>query len=231
MSGKVEISIDKWDEIRDENSRLKVENEDLKGKSGIVKIIISSKKLMGHFKYDRWKKKNVFIDESQDIEKVEYLNLENVQEIIREEIEEQFKDDLVQKELEIKKLNRKIDDIRKENGTKTAEYIIRRDSELDKVEREHKNEIKEWENLKKKWEKELNAIKSESKKTIQKLEDEIYSLKNDKEEKKNEIKIKDLTEKLTNTESNLNNANVKIEELEKTNMALLKRIPFWKRIK
>lgn len=195
MSGKVEISIDKWDEIRNENSQLKAENEDLKKKSGIVKIIISSKKLMGNLKYDRWKKKNVFVDKSENIERVEYANLDEVTTILKEEAEDKVKDDVKKKDFKIKTLDQKVKDYKKKVEEEKAESLLKHN------------------------------------RVIEDLKKELNALKQDKEQKKNENKIKELNEELIKKEKLLNESNLKIEDLEKTNMALLKRIPFWRRVK
>jgi len=222
--GKVEISIDKWDQIRDDNSRLLKDNQDLMDSVKTVKITIASKELMGNFKYDRWLEKNIFVDESKDIEKVEYMNISDLEEILRKEAEDLVKNDLIEKDNKIKNLEKKIKDAHKDFMDKRMLDVLDNDNKISKIERKYKNSEKSIQSN--------NAlIVKDYKIKIEELEKENLEFKNDNKNKIKDVKIKELEKDLKDSLFTINTLNIKIEELEKTNMALLKRIPFWKRNK
>lgn len=221
-TGKVEVPIEKWEEIRDENVNLKRENETLRDSQSIVKIVLTDRRMLGNLKYDRWKEKNVFIDNSKSIESVEYVNLEAVKEILKEEAAEDVIDDLKNKDKKIKSFEEKI----KLNNEKHVDEI----NNIKKIHKKNSKEIKdghakEIESLKISKVTEINKIN----KQLKELKSKVDKYEKDHKEQLKDKKIEKLESDNTNLNEDLNKAKIRIDELEKTNSVLFKRLPFWRR--
>jgi len=199
-SGKVEISIEKWEEVRNENVELKRSVEDLSGKQSIVKIVLIDKDLNFNVKYDRWREKNVLIDKTKTIESIEYMGLDHIKDILDKEAKDTVIKDLETKDKTIKSLKEKID-----------KNIIKHNNGLTAIKEQHKLFVAGIQSDKDKLIKQVAELQSKSKET--ELNEKILQLESDKAE-------------LIVT---VNKMDIKIDNLEKTNTALFKRIPWWRR--
>jgi len=204
-NGKVEVSIEKWEEIRTINSDLQRTVDQYKEKESEIKIVLVDKEINYNVKYDRWKERNELVDKTKTVESVHYMKLDHVKDILDKEAHDKVKREFVQKDNKIKSLEK---------------LIIEKDIN-------HANGITVIKGINDKYIKELEA---EKEKLIKQIAEFIAEFTIKSKEKELTRKIGTLIKNVEDLEIEVNKKDLKIDHLEKTNTALFKRIPLYKRI-
>jgi hypothetical protein len=145
----------------------------------------------------------VFVPEGKDVETTQYVNMDGIVKVLREEAQDSVSSD-------IEKFKQDIYRLKQENSNligKQEDYVI-------KLEKEHKTKI---EKLKEQSKKEMGEFKDQSKLEKITLQDKIDGLQR-------VIDGSPLTEK-----EMIVKLEEKIKQLEKSNTILKDKLPFWKR--
>jgi hypothetical protein len=203
MDGEVKVSILQWENLRKEIGELTEENARLKNQQGQVKLTLVDKEYGGSFKYNRFSGRNEFVPEGKDVETTQYVNMDGIVKVLREEAQDSVSSD-------IEKFKQDIYRLKQENSNligKQEDYVV-------KLEKEHKTKI---EKLKEQSEKEIGEIKDRSKLENITLQEKIDGLQR-------VIDGSPLTEK-----EMIVKLEEKIKQLEKSNTILMDKLPFWKR--
>ena len=203
MDGEVKVSILQWENLRKEIGELTEENARLKNQQGQVKLTLVDKEYGGSFKYNRFSGRNEFVPEGKDVETTQYVNMDGIVKVLREEAQDSVSSD-------IEKFKQDIYRLKQDNSNLIGEqedYVV-------KLEKEHKTKI---EKLKEQSEKEIGEIKDRSKLENITLQEKIDGLQR-------VIDGSPLTEK-----EMIVKLEEKIKQLEKTNTILKYKLPFWKR--
>jgi hypothetical protein len=203
MDGEVKVSILQWENLRKEIGELTEENARLKNQQGQVKLTLVDKEYGGSFKYNRFSGRNEFVPEGKDVETTQYVNMDGIVKVLREEAQDSVSSD-------IEKFKQDIYRLKQENSNligKQEDYVV-------KLEKEHKTKI---EKLKEQSEKEIGEIKDRSKLENITLQEKIDGLQR-------VIDGSPLTEK-----EMIVKLEEKIKQLEKSNTILKDKLPFWKR--
>jgi hypothetical protein len=203
MDGEVKVSILQWENLRKEIGELTEENARLKNQQGQVKLTLVDKEYGGSFKYNRFTGRNEFIPEGKEVETTQYVNMDGIIKVLREEAEDNVSSD-------VEKFKQDIFRLKEENSKiveKQTEYV-------NTLKKDHKTKV---ESLNEKFKKEKDDLKEEFKKEKEDLQEKVDTLQR-------KIDKAPLTEK---------EIIVKLEEkikiLESTNLMLKDKIPFWKR--
>ena len=203
MDGEVKVSILQWENLRKEIGELTEENARLKNQQGQVKLTLVDKEYGGSFKYNRFSGRNEFVPEGKDVETTQYVNMDGIVKVLREEAQDSVSSD-------IEKFKQDIYRLKQDNSNLIGEqedYVV-------KLEKEHKTKI---EKLKEQSEKEIGEIKDRSKLENITLQEKIDGLQR-------VIDGSPLTEK-----EMIVKLEEKIKQLEKSNTILKDKLPFWKR--
>jgi hypothetical protein len=203
MDGEVKVSILQWENLRKEIGELTEENARLKNQQGQVKLTLVDKEYGGSFKYNRFSGRNEFVPEGKDVETTQYVNMDGIIKVLREEAQDSVSSD-------IEKFKQDIYRLKQDNSNLIGEqedYVV-------KLEKEHKTKI---EKLKEQSKKEMGEFKDRSKLEKITLQDKIDGLQR-------VIDGSPLTEK-----EMIVKLEEKIKQLEKSNTILKDKLPFWKR--
>ena len=203
MDGEVKVSILQWENLRKEIGELTEENARLKNQQGQVKLTLVDKEYGGSFKYNRFSGRNEFVPEGKDVETTQYVNMDGIIKVLREEAQDSVSSD-------IEKFKQDIYRLKQENSNligKQEDYVV-------KLEKEHKTKI---EKLKEQSKKERDEFKQEHQKDRKFLIEKIDGLQR-------VIDGSPLTEK-----EMIVKLEEKIKQLEKSNTILKDKLPFWKR--
>lgn len=203
MDGEVKVSILQWENLRKEIGELTEENARLKNQQGQVKLTLVDKEYGGSFKYNRFSGRNEFVPEGKDVETTQYVNMDGIVKVLREEAQDSVSSD-------IEKFKQDIYRLKQENSNligKQEDYVV-------KLEKEHKTKI---EKLKEQSKKERDEFKQENQKDRKFLIEKIDGLQR-------VIDGSPLTEK-----EMIVKLEEKIKQLEKSNTILKDKLPFWKR--
>ena len=203
MDGEVKVSILQWENLRKEIGELTEENARLKNQQGQVKLTLVDKEYGGSFKYNRFSGRNEFVPEGKDVETTQYVNMDGIIKVLREEAQDSVSSD-------IEKFKQDIYRLKQENSNligKQEDYVV-------KLEKEHKTKI---EKLKEQSKKERDEFKQEHQKDRKFLIEKIDGLQR-------VIDGSPLTEK-----EMIVKLEEKIKQLEKSNTVLKDKLPFWKR--
>lgn len=203
MDGEVKVSILQWENLRKEIGELTEENARLKNQQGQVKLTLVDKEYGGSFKYNRFSGRNEFVPEGKDVETTQYVNMDGIVKVLREEAQDSVSSD-------IEKFKQDIYRLKQENSNligKQEDYVV-------KLEKEHKTNI---EKLKEQSKKERDEFKQEHQKDRKFLIEKIDGLQR-------VIDGSPLTEK-----EMIVKLEEKIKQLEKSNTVLKDKLPFWKR--
>jgi len=203
MDGEVKVSILQWENLRKEIGELTEENARLKNQQGQVKLTLVDKEYGGSFKYNRFSGRNEFVPEGKDVETTQYVNMDGIVKVLREEAQDSVSSD-------IEKFKQDIYRLKQDNSNLIGEqedYVV-------KLEKEHKTKI---EKLKEQSKKERDEFKQEHQKDRKFLIEKIDGLQR-------VIDGSPLTEK-----EMIVKLEEKIKQLEKSNTILKDKLPFWKR--
>jgi hypothetical protein len=203
MDGEVKVSILQWENLRKEIGELTEENARLKNQQGQVKLTLVDKEYGGSFKYNRFSGRNEFVPEGKDVETTQYVNMDGIVKVLREEAQDSVSSD-------VEKFKQDIYRLKQENSN----LIGKQEDYVDKLEKEHKTKI---EKLKEQSKKEMGEFKDQSKLEKITLQDKIDGLQR-------VIDGSPLTEK-----EMIVKLEEKIKQLEKSNTILKDKLPFWKR--
>jgi hypothetical protein len=203
MDGEVKVSILQWENLRKEIGELTEENARLKNQQGQVKLTLVDKEYGGSFKYNRFSGRNEFVPEGKDVETTQYVNMDGIVKVLREEAQDSVSSD-------VEKFKQDIYRLKQENSN----LIGKQEDYVAKLEKEHKTKI---EKLKEQSKKEMGEFKDQSKLEKITLQDKIDGLQR-------VIDGSPLTEK-----EMIVKLEEKIKQLEKSNTILKDKLPFWKR--
>lgn len=203
MDGEVKVSILQWENLRKEIGELTEENARLKNQQGQVKLTLVDKEYGGSFKYNRFSGRNEFVPEGKDVETTQYVNMDGIVKVLREEAQDSVSSD-------IEKFKQDIYRLKQENSNligKQEDYVV-------KLEKEHKTKFEK--------------LKEQSKKEIKELEDQSKLEKKTLQEKIDGLQRVIDGSPLTEKEM-IVKLEEKIKQLEKSNLILKDKLPFWKR--
>lgn len=203
MDGEVKVSILQWENLRKEIGELTEENARLKTQQGQVKLTLVDKEYGGSFKYNRFSGRNEFIPEGKEVETVQYVNMDGIIKVLREEAEDIVASDVEKYKQDIYRLKQEKSEIEEKQTKYVANLKKDNASEIEDLKNQFKEEK---EKLNEKFEKEKNI-----------LQEKIDSLQR-------EIDGAPLTEKEI-----IEELKAKIEQLEKSNLILKDKIPFWRK--
>jgi len=130
MDGEVKVSILQWENLRKEIGELTEENARLKNQQGQVKLTLVDKEYGGSFKYNRFSGRNEFVPEGKDVETTQYVNMDGIVKVLREEAQDSVSSD-------IEKFKQDIYRLKQDNSNLIGEqedYVV-------KLEKEHKTKI------------------------------------------------------------------------------------------
>lgn len=203
MDGEVKVSILQWENLRKEIGELTEENARLKNQQGQVKLTLVDKEYGGSFKYNRFSGRNEFVPEGKDVETTQYVNMDGIVKVLREEAQDSVSSD-------VEKFKQDIYRLKQENSNlveNQEDYVV-------KLEKEHKTKIEKLKEQSKKEIKELDDQSKLEKKTLQEKIDGLQRV----------IDGSPLTEK-----EMIVKLEEKIKQLEKSNIILKDKLPFWKK--
>lgn len=203
MDGEVKVSILQWENLRKEIGELTEENARLKNQQGQVKLTLVDKEYGGSFKYNRFSGRNEFVPEGKDVETTQYVNMDGIVKVLREEAQDSVSSD-------VEKFKQDIYRLKQENSNligKQEDYVV-------KLEKEHKTKIEK--------------LKEQSKKEIKELEDQSKLEKKTLQEKIDGLQRVIDGSPLTEKEM-IVKLEEKIKQLEKSNIILKDKLPFWKK--
>lgn len=203
MDGEVKVSILQWENLRKEIGELTEENARLKTQQGQVKLTLVDKEYGGSFKYNRFSGRNEFIPEGKEVETTQYVNMDGIIKVLREEAEDSVASDVEKYKQDIYRLKQEKSEIEEKQTKYVANLKKDNASEIEDLKNQFKEEK---EKLNEKFEKEKNI-----------LQEKIDSLQR-------EIDGAPLTEKEI-----IEELKAKIEQLEKSNLILKDKIPFWRK--
>jgi len=203
MDGEVKVSILQWENLRKEIGELTEENARLKNQQGQVKLTLVDKEYGGSFKYNRFTGRNEFIPEGKEVETTQYVNMDGIIKVLREEAEDNVSSD-------VEKFKQDISILKEEKSAMSEKHL----NFINKLEKDNEKQI---ERLKEKFKKDKEELKEnfEKEKTI--LLEKVDELQR-------KIDGVPLTDKEMVTE-----LQEKIKQLEKSNLILKDKLPFWKR--
>jgi hypothetical protein len=214
MDGEVKVSILQWENLRKEIGELTEENARLKTQQGQIKLTLVDKEYGGSFKYNRFSGRNEFIPEGKDVETTQYVNMDNILKVLKEEAEDNVASDVEKFKQDIYRLKQEQSKIIEEQADYVNELKEENKIEIELLEKQSKKEKEELEESFKKEKKELEESFEKTKKILQ---EKIVVLQR-------VIDGAPLTEKEI-----IDKLQEKIRELEKNIITLKDKIPFWRR--
>ena len=203
MDGKVEISILQFNELQDKLKVLETENATYKESVKKVKLTIVDKQYGGFHKYNPWSKMNEFVSDEKVVESTEYVNLEDVTRVLRDEEEKKVKAEIEAAKLEQHRLEQELSN-QKLDADKLQRRLLKShlaqienvkegyEEKLDKLKENHKAEVEEIHESHSEEIKELTSELNELK-GIKESEEELSEIESLKKEI---VKLKDINENL-----------------------------------
>jgi hypothetical protein len=175
----------------------------LKSQQGQVKLTLIDKEYGGSFKFNRFSGRNEFIPEGKEVETTQYVNMDGIIKVLREEAEDSVSSDVEKYKQDISLLKQEKSEIKE----KQTEYV-------NKIKDDNKKQI---DSLKKEFEEEIEKLNKSSKKEKNILQEKIDSLQRI-------IDGAPLSDK-----EMINKLEEKIKQLENSNIILKNKLPFWRK--
>lgn len=214
MDGEVKVSILQWENLRKEIGELTEENARLKNQQGQIKLTLVDKEYGGSFKYNRFTGRNEFIPEGKEVETTQYINMDGIIKVLKEEAEDNVSSDVEKFKQDISRLKQEKSDMSEKHNEYIGKLVKEQTSNIKSLEEKSKKEKNE---LKEKFKKDKEELEEQSEKEKKILKEKIGVLER-------VIDGAPLTDKEI-----ISKLQEKIKELENTNVVLKNKLPFWKR--
>jgi hypothetical protein len=212
MDGEVKISILAWEQLRAELAAKTEKLAELESKEKTVKLVLVEKNSAGHYKFNRWTNMNDWVANTHEVERTEYIGLDDVKKVLFEESKDLVQDTLknleskqVELEANIRTLNKNHEETNRKNDYN------------------HTHEI---DSLNNKYSIEINDIKVNAEAKL-KSETEKLNLVIDK--LKAELEGKELLTKEEETTKQIADLTKQVADLTKTLNDTTKKLYFWQR--